>query len=168
MREYRAIVLIAAVGLAGGCSRRAATPAGGAPASANLVVSPAPGAADVQRNAAIGIQFDYPMDSASAASHFALHMGDSSGAIVPGRMMWDSNYRHMTFVPDSMLAPGTTYSIYMRDGMMTRGSMMGGGSGMGGRGSMGGMANTPMMFDHAMAGAMRTGAGMMWSFTTGR
>jgi hypothetical protein len=124
------------------------------------------------RQPTIAVQFGHAMDSASAVGHFAVHMGDSTGPIVPGHMTWDSTHRHMSFVPDSMLAAGTRYSIYMRNGMMTRGTMMGGGSmGMGGGRGMGaagrGMAASPMMFNQAMPGAATTGGGMMWSFTTG-
>ena len=170
MRALHVVALVAALGLIGGCSRGAPTPAARTSDSAAVVASPAPGATGVQRGTAIGVQFDNPMDSASSAGRFTVHMGEMNGAVVPGRMMWDSGYRQMRFVPDSMLAPGTMYTVYMRDGMMSRGAMMGGDStAMGGMG--GGqhpMAGSPMMFTHAMPGAMRTGAGMTWSFTTGR
>jgi hypothetical protein len=179
MRTLQVVALVAVGGLVGGCSRKASTPGEGTPVSSVVALSPAPQATSVPRGAAIGVEFGYPTDSASAAARFTVHMGDSSGPVVPGRMMWDSSYRHMTFVPDSVLSPGTTYTVYMHNGMMTLGSMMGGEStGMGGRGGMGGMRGmaggrpgmpgSPMMFSQAMPGAMRTGAGMMWSFTTGR
>jgi hypothetical protein len=172
MRTYQVIALVAVAGLVGACAKRASTPVAATPVSANVTVSPAPGTTGVQRTTAIGVQFDHPMDPATSTGRFVVHMGDSSGPIVSGRMMWDSTFQHMTFMPDSMFAPGTMYSVYMRDGMMTRGAMMGGGSmGMGRAGmsgGRGGMAGSTMMFDHVMSGATRTGAGMMWSFTTGK
>jgi hypothetical protein len=175
MRVLQLLALVVAGGLAGACSREGSKSLEGAPVSGSVAVSPAPGTTGVQRNAAVAVQFDYPMDSASCANRFAVHMGDSSGVTVPGRMMWDSTYRHMTFVPVTMMAPGTRYVVTMRDGMMTHGSMMSGDArGMGGGGMMGGtgggqqrMAGSPMMFDHAPSGAMRAGAGMVWFFTTG-
>ncbi len=126
----------------------------------------------------VAVTFDRSMDSASCAGRFTLRAGDSSGAMVPGRMTWDTTYHNMTFLPDSMMAPGTTYFVRMRDSMMTHDSMMSGGSmgsgGMGGGGMMGGtgsgqhlMPGSPMMFDQPPAGATRTSNGMMWSFTTG-
>lgn len=170
MRALHFVALVATSGLVGGCSRSAPPPEAGTAVSAAVVASPAPGDTDVQRGTAIGVQFDNPMDPASSTGRFTVHMGDTNGVVIPGRMMWDSGYRRMKFTPDSMLAPGTMYTVYMRDGMMSRGAMMGGDStAMGGMG--GGqhpMAGSPMMFTHAMPGAMRTGAGMTWSFTTGR
>lgn len=168
MNALRIVALVAAGGLIGGCSKGNPGSNGEASVSPVTAVSPAPGAAGVPRQPTIAVRFGHPMDSASAVGHFAVHMGDSSGPIVPGHMTWDSAYRHMTFVPDSMLAPGTMYSVYMRNGMMTRGTMMGSGGGMGGMGGTGhGMSASPMMFNQAMPGAATTGGGMMWSFTTG-
>ncbi len=170
MRALHVVVLVMAWGPIGGCSRQAPTPEAETPLSAAVVASPAPGATGVERGAAIGIQFANPMDPASSAGHFAVHVGDTNGAVVPGRMTWDSGGRQMRFMPDSMLASGTMYTVYMRDGMMTRAGMMSGNSsGMAGmRGGQHPMAGSSMMFTHPMPGAMRTGAGMAWSFTTGR
>jgi hypothetical protein len=169
MRALQVLALVVAGGLAGACSKERSGSAAGTPVSGNVAVSPAPGATSVPRGAGVAVQFDYPMDSASCVNRFALHLGDTSGVAVPGRMMWDSTHRHMTFAPDSMMAPGTKYSVYMRDGMMTQGSMMGGDStGMGGMsGGQHRMVGSPMMFHQTPPGAMRTGAGMVWSFTTG-
>ena len=142
--------------------------------TANVAVSPAPGASDVARNGSVTVTFNYPMDSASCASRFAMRQRDTSGALVPGRMNWDSTYHRMTFAPDSMLAGGTRFYVQMRDSMMTRDYMMSDSAmGMGGGGMMGGtgggqhqMPGAPMMFNEPPAGATRTGGGMQWSFTT--
>lgn len=169
MRALQVLALVVAGGLAAACSGEDAGSAAGTPVSGSVAVSPTPGATSVPRGAAVAVQFEYPMDSASCVSRFAVHKGDTSGVVVPGRMMWDSTFRHMTFVPDSMMAPGTRYFVYVRDGMMTHGSMMSGGStGMGGMsGGQNRMAGLRMMFQHTPPGAMRTGSGMVWSFTTG-
>jgi hypothetical protein len=169
-------IVVAGV-LVAACSHEAMAPAAGAPISAHVTVSPLPAASGVPRSSTIQVTFDRAMDSASCAGRFVLHTGDSSGVMVPGRMTWDTTYHHMTFVPDSMMAPGTPYFVLVRDSMMTRDSTMGGGSmgtgGMGGGGMMGGtgsgkhlMPGSPMMFDQPPTGAIRTSDGMMWSFTT--
>lgn len=136
------------------------------PVVASVTVSPAPGATGVARTAFIMVQFDTAADSASCVSRFAVHMGDTSGVVVPGRMMWDSTYRRMTFAPGSMLSAMTTYSVYMRDSMATLGPTMGDGMGGMGGGQQRG-PGSPMMFTQPPAGATRTGDGMVWVFTTG-
>jgi Big-like domain-containing protein len=127
-----------------------------------LALSPAPNASNVSRRDTIMLQVGTPMDSASCVNRFRLQIGDSTGAMVPGHVMYGDAYRRMMFVPDSMLLSGSTYFVHVQDGMMSGGTMMGGG-GMG-SGMQGG---SPMMFDQPPAGAMRMSDGMGWTFTTG-
>ncbi len=170
----RLLVVIGPVLVAAACAHDATSPTAATVVTASVVVAPAPGAPDVARNGSVTVTFNYPMDSASCAGRFAMRQRDTSGAVVPGRMSWDSTYHRMTFAPDSMLAGGTRFYVQMRDSMMTRGYMMGDSAmGMGGAGMMGGtgggqhqMPGAPMMFNQPPAGATRTGGGMQWSFTT--
>ncbi len=169
----RLLVVIGPVLVAAACAHDATGPTAATVVTASVVVAPAPGASDVARNGSVSVTFNYPMDSASCASRFAMRQRDTSGAVVPGRMSWDSTYHRMTFAPDSMLAVGTLFYVQMRDSMMTRDYMMRDSVGMGGGGMMGGtgggqhqMPGAPMMFNQPPAGATRTGGGMQWSFTT--
>lgn len=143
--------------LAAGCSD---TTSMMSPVSASVsALSPAPNSTNVSRRDTVMLWTDMPMDSASCLGRFRLHMGDSTGTLVPGRIMFGDNYGRMMFVPDSMLQAGTMYFAHVQDGMMSGGSGMGSGSGMGG--------SRPMMFDQPPAGAMRMADGMGWTFTTG-
>lgn len=132
-----------------------------APVSASVPVAPAPNAADVSRGDTIRMWFDMPVDSASCLNRFTLHMADSTGEAVPGRMTFGDGYRHMMFVPDSLMRAGTRYFAHMRDSVMMREGMHD--SGMGGQMDGGRV----MMMGDIPAGAMRMRDGMGWSFTTG-
>ncbi len=170
MKRYSRSALAMAAILAGACIHELTAPVG-APVSASVTVSPLPGAAGVARSAAITMAFGYAMDTASCAGRFAMHLGDSAGPVVPGRMTWDSTYHRMTFRPDSLMLPGTPYDVELRDGMMTRDSTMANSAmGMRGMGAMSGtqhlMPGSPMILDQPPSGATRTANGMRWSFTT--
>lgn len=173
MQRFAAFTVMLATALVTGCSRDATAPVPSTPVSASVAVSPAPGATAVSLSAPVTVTFNYPMDSASCAARFAVMRGDSTGALVGGRMTWDSAYKHMSYAPDSMMAPGTTYFVTLRDSMMTQGFMMSDSAmGMGGGGGMMGggqhwMSSAPMMFNQPPLGATRTATGMRWSFTTG-
>lgn len=143
--------------LAAGC--KDSTSAVAPTVAASVTVSPAPNASNVPRGDTIEMMANVALDSASCGARFSLHVGDSTGAVVPGHMRFGDGYQRMMFVPDSALQPGTRYLAHMRDSVMV-------GNGMGGMGMMGGQRQT-MMFTQLPAGAMRMGAGMGWSFTTG-
>jgi|SRR5579859_2456512 len=151
--------------LATGCSDM--TGAGGGSVRASLTVSPAPLAANISRLDTVQITFPMAVDSASCAQRFLMHRGDSTGPVVMGRMSFTDGYRHMTFVPDSIMLAHQAYFVHVRDSMMTYGGTSGGmGGGMGGMG--GGMSGTrQMMMMVPPAGGMRMGDGAGWSFTTG-
>lgn len=153
------IVTLLAVGVVAACSD--STGPGSATANPSVTVAPAPDAMNVARSDTISMMFDMPMDTASCRSRFTLHIGDSAGVAVAGRMRFGNGYQRMMFVPDSLLRPGTRYFIHMRDSMMV-------GNGMGGMGMMGRQHQvTIMMFTQPPAGATRMGDGMGWYFTTG-
>lgn len=145
--------------LAAACSD--GTGPGADPAPASLVVSPSPAAVNVGRGDTIHVRFSVAVDSASCAARFLLHRGDANGSMVPGQMRFADGYRHMMFIPDSMMAPQQRFFVHMRDGMMTRGGMPGN---MGG--GMGGGPHTMLMTPPT--GAMRMGdGGVGWGFSTG-
>lgn len=102
-----------------------------------------------------------PVDSAWCVARFTLHMGDSTGLAVPGRMMFGDRYRQMMFVPDSMMRPLTRYFAHMRDSVMMRDAMRDDGMGR----QMGG--GRMMMIGDIPAGAMRMRDGMGWPFSAG-
>jgi hypothetical protein len=126
-------------------------------------VSPGANATAVPRTAVMTMDAGLVMDTAFCAGRMLLHVGGSTGPLVPGRMTWENGNRRMVFRPDSLLAPMTTYFVHVRDSMMTSdamaGSMMSGG--MTGSGGMHSMTMQPP------AGGMRMGDGMGWTFTTG-
>jgi hypothetical protein len=127
----------------------------------SVTVSPAPNASNVARGDTIVMSVNLAMDTASCRTRFTLHLGDSTGAAVPGHMRFGNGYQQMRFVPDSPLQPGTRYFALMRDSVMV-------GDGMGGMGMMGRQQSMMvLMFTQPPAGAIRVGAGMGWSFTTG-
>ena len=123
---------------------------------------PAPDAAGVARGDTIRLALDMPMDSTDCATRFTLHVGDSSGRAVPGRILFGDGYRQMMFVPDSLLEPGTRYFAHLRDGMVMRPAMHG--NGMGGMMDGGGMM---LMTGQMPPGVLRMADGMGWTFTTG-
>ena len=123
---------------------------------------PAPDAAGVARGDTIRLTLDMPMDSAGCAARFTLHVGDSSGMAVAGRILFGDGYRQMMFVPDSLLEPGTRYFAHLRDGMVMRPGMQG--NSMGGMMDGGGMM---LMAGQMPRGAVRMAGGMGWAFTTG-
>lgn len=123
-------------------------------------VAPAPNAQNVARGDTLGMVMDMPMDSASCAMRFTLHLGDSTGAEIPGRLLFSDGYRRMMFIPDTLLAPGTRYFAHMRDSMMMGGALHG--DGMGGQ-MMGG---SQMMMGSMPAGVVTMSDGMGWFFTT--
>jgi hypothetical protein len=129
--------------------------------SASVTVAPAPSATNVSRGDTVRMWLDMPMDSASCGMRFTLHLGDSTGVAVPGRMMFGDGYRQMMFVPDSLMRAGTRYFGHMRDSVMMRETMHG--DGMGGQMNGGRM----MTMGGIPAGASRMRDGMGWSFTTG-
>lgn len=136
---------------------------GPGPVAATLsAVSPAPNAAGVARGDTVRLWLDMPMDSAGCVMRFSLHVGDSTGAEVPGRVMFGDGYRQMLFVPEAPLQPGTRYFAHVRDGMTMRGGMHD--NGMGGMMNAGGMMT---MTGGMPPGVMRMRDGMGWSFTTG-
>lgn len=157
----RTVILVAAAAVLAGC-------AGSMDANQQFVnvsaLSPAPGARDVSPGDTVRLQMDMPMDSASCAMRFTLHRGDSLGAEVPGRVLFDDGDRRMLFIPASRLEPGMSYFAHMRDGM-TMSSAAHGGNGMMGRQAM--MSGSTMMTGTIPAGAIRMSDGMAWSFTTG-
>ena len=129
------------------------------PVSVSVVVSPAANAAAVSRSAPITMDAGMSMDPSSCSGRMLLHLGDSTGPLVPAHITWGDSNRRMVLQPDAMLAPMTTYFVHVRDSMMTssNGGMM-----------TGGMSNMRrMMFDQPPVGGMRMGDGMAWTFTTG-
>ena len=130
-------------------------------AAATLAVASTPARAQA-RGDTIEMMVNVAMDTASCRARFTLHVGDSTGAVVPGGMRYGAGYQQMLFVPDALLQPGTRYFVHMQDSVMV-------GNGMGGMGTMGGRQQPMqmMMFTQPPAGAMRMGAGMGWYFTTG-
>lgn len=127
----------------------------------SVTVAPAPNASNVARGDTIEMMVNMAMDTASCRARFTLHVGDSTGAAVPGRMRFGNGYQQMMFVPDSLLRPGTRYFAHMRDSVTV-------GDGLGGVGMMGRQQTMMiMMFTQPPAGATRMGAGMGWYFTTG-
>ncbi len=152
--------------LVAACAKDTTGPSATTPVTASVAVTPAPGATGVSRSAAVMVVFSTAVDSASCLGRFSVHMGDSLGMVVPGRMTWDSTYHRMTFTPDSMLQLSTTYLAYMRDSVMTLGGMMGGDMGGMSGGSQQG-PGSPMMFTQPPAGATATASGMLWTFATG-
>ena len=153
------LVTLLAVGVASACSD--ATAPGSTTVSPSVTVAPSPNALNVARGDSVSMMFDMPMDTASCRSRFTLHMGDSTGAAVAGRMRYGNGYQRMMFVPDSLLRPGTRYFVHMRDSMMV-------GNGTGGMSMMGRQhLMTIMMFTQPPAGATRMSDGIGWSFTTG-
>ena len=131
------------------------------PVSASVTLAPAPNAVDVSRADTIRMWLDMPADSASCVLRFTLHMGDSTGVAVPGRMMFGDGYRQMMFVPDFLMLSGTRYFAHMQGGVMMREGMHD--DGMGGQMDGGRV----MMMGDIPAGAMRMRDGMGWSFITG-
>ena len=125
-------------------------------------VTPLPNTASASRADTIRMWLDMPMDSASCATRFTLHMGDSTGPAVPGRMTFMDGYRQMMFVPDSLMRPGTQYFAHMRDSVMMREPMHA--NGMGGMMAEAGMG---MMTGRMPAGVGRMSNGVGWAFTTG-
>jgi hypothetical protein len=166
MRNHVAVlVALFLVATAAGC--KDSTDTASSTVTPSLTVSPAPNAMHVARGDAIGLMVDRALDTASCRARFTLRVGDSTGALVPGRMQFGDGYRQMMFVPDAPLQAGTRYVAHMRDSVMV-------GNGMGGMGMMGGTAMMGgqnqmmvMMFTQMPAGAMRMGDGMGWYFTTG-
>lgn len=158
----RRVVLAAATAL-GIVSCTDSSGPNGEPVSLSVTVAPAPNAVNVSRGDTIRMWFDMPVDSASCSTRFALHMGDSTGAMVPGRMMFGDGNRQMMFVPDSLMLPGTRYFAHMRDSVMMRESVHGDGMG----GSMMGGGQRMMMNGDMPRGALRMSDGMGWTFTTG-
>lgn len=153
------LLTVAAAAVAAACSDNSGPDM--APVSASVSVAPAPNAANVSRGDTIRMWFDMPVDSASCLNRFTLHMADSTGEAVPGRMMFGDGYRQMMFVPDSLMRAGTGYFAHMRDSVMMRETMHDDGMG----GQMGG--GRMMTMDGIPAGATRMRDGMGWSFTTG-
>lgn len=150
---------LACVLLAGACTGMTE------PAATTVTVSavfPAPDAGGVGRGDTVRLWMDMPMDSAGCATRFSLHVGDSTGAEVPGRVVFGNAYRQMMFVPDTPLLPGTRYFAHARNGMIMRGGMHDDGRGgmMGGGGMMTMSGGLP-------PGAVRLSDGMGWAFTTG-
>lgn len=153
------LVPLFAAALAAGCTS-STSPYDGT-VTPSVTVSPAPNASGVSRGDSIEMMVNMTVDTASCRSRFTLHVGDSTGAAVPGHMRYGDGYQQMMFVPDSLLRPGTRYFAHMRDSVMV-------GNGMGGMGMMG-RQNTMMimMFTQPPSGATRMGDGMGWYFTTG-
>ncbi len=153
-----AALLIAAAGTA--CVN--STMPGSSTVSASVTaVSPTPNTLSAARGDTVVMTVSMPMDTASCRSRFTLHMGDSTGAAVPGHMSYGGDYTRMMFVPDSLLQPGTRYFAEMRDSVMVGDGM----GGMSGSGMMGGQHQT-MMFAQMPTGAIRMQSGMGWYFTT--
>jgi hypothetical protein len=156
---YRLLAAVAALAGAAACSDSLMLGTTTVNVSA---VAPAPNAVNVARGDTIRMWLDMPVDSTSCAMRFTLHVGDSTGPAVPGRMLFGDGYRQMMFVPDSMMRPGTRYFAHMRDSVMMRRAMHD--DGMGGQ-MMGG--SWMMMTGQMPQGAVRMGDGMGWAFTTG-
>jgi hypothetical protein len=149
--------LFVLLGAVGACSDSTAP----TPVTPTVAVSPAPNATGVGRGDTVLMTLDMPMDSASCLNRFILHVGDTTGMIVPGHMEFADGYRQMMFIPDGPMDAGTEYFAHMRDSVMVRSDT----DGMGGMGGM--MGGQMMMFMDPPAGAMRIGGGMGWRFTTG-
>ena len=155
----KTIVAAGMLAAAAGCSESSGPM--DAPVSVSVTVAPAPNAMNVSRGDTVRMWLDMPVDSASCVLRFTLHMGDSTGVAVLGRMMFGDGYRQMMFVPDSLMRSGTRYFAHMRDSVMMREGMHD--DGMGGQMDGGRV----MMMGDIPAGAMRMRDGMGWSFTTG-
>lgn len=156
---HKLLLAAAVVTSAAACSDSTAPDA--TPISASVTLAPTPNAVDVSRADTIRMWFDMPVDSVSCLNRFTLHMADSTGESVPGRMMFGDGYRQMMFVPDSLMRAGTRYFAHMQGGAMMRESMHDDGMG----GQMGGRRT--MMIDQMPQGAVRMGDGMGWAFVTG-
>lgn len=155
----RLTVAVLALGAVSACADKSSL---GTAAVSVSAVLPGPNSTGAAPADTVRLTLDMPMDSASVVTRFTLHMGDSAGPAVPGRMMFGSGYRQMMFVPDSPMQSGTRYFAQMRDGVMMgatgsssqTGGMMGGGAQM-------------MLTGQMPPGAMRMTGGMGWSFMTG-
>lgn len=134
-----------------------------APSAATVsAVSPAPNAGGVARGDTVRVRMDMPMDAAGCAMRFILHVGDSAGAEIAGRVVLGDGDRQMMFVPDAPLLPDTRYFAHVRDGMT-----MAGGMHADGRGDMMGGGSVMTMSGGMPPGVVRLSDGMGWAFTTG-
>lgn len=114
-----------------------------------LRLSPANGATGVPTDARIGIKFSTSMDTLSVMSRLYFtggssmqmwmdsmnhsggtsheaHHGDAGRMMTlmdslqfPGHFAWNETLDSCTFVPDSLMMPGTSHMIYMDAGMMS-------------------------------------------------
>lgn len=121
--------------------------------SLTLRVTPSNGATGVPRNAAIGIKFSAPMDTLSVMSRLFFTGGSSmqmwmdsmnhsggggheSHHSDPNRMLtlmdslqmkghlaWNETMDSCSFIPDSLMMPGTTHMMIMDPGMMSGAGM---------------------------------------------
>ena len=77
-----------------------------------VAVTPAAGSLGVRLDQPLLLEFSAAMAPGSER-HVSLHVGDLTGAMVPGAASWSSDHRLMTFRPDSPLLPGTRYSLHV-------------------------------------------------------
>ncbi len=124
---------------------------GNAPSGMSMVgVSPAAGMRGVPVDTPIGILFSAAMPY-SMQVQVDLHVGDTSGPLVPLTCAASGDRTRLTCMPLSPLRPNTTYVTHV-----------GGGMGLGGLGCGAAM---PMMGGYWMGGGMMTPThgGMSWS-----
>ena len=159
MTRGLAVAMLALAGVVA-CSNADATP--GAVSVSVSTVSPAPNAEGIARGDTVRLMLVMPTEPALVATRLTLHVGDSTGPMVPGRMVFGDGHRLLMFVPDSLMEPGTRYFAQVWFGVMARRSP-----------SSSGMDST-MMGGSRMSttgqipqGAWRMDDGMGWEFTTG-
>lgn len=121
--------------------------------SLTVRITPTNGATGVATNAAIGIKFSSPMDTLSVKSRLFFTGGSSmqmwmdsmnhSGGggheshhsdpnrmlmlmdslQVKGHLTWNASMDSCSFIPDSLMMPGTTHMVIMDPGMMSGNGM---------------------------------------------
>jgi len=77
--------------------------------------SPSSGATGCSRYGPVTIQFRWPVDQASAESHFAL--APRGGSPLAGAFRWIRHSRQMAFTPSAPLAPGRLHRVTLAPGI---------------------------------------------------
>jgi hypothetical protein len=98
-----------------GCAEAPLELAGDAEVASLLSISPQGGAADVDPNTAVILEFSHAMHGDIYA---ALHERDASGPVVGGRREWSEDQTRLIFTPASPLKSQTPYTIHLGGGMM--------------------------------------------------
>ena len=81
-----------------------------------LSVSPAGGAANVDPNSMVTVEFDHPMQD-GMEQYCALHAGSLDGTEVPGHWEWSENHHRLTFTPDQPFQYAHEYTLHVGGGM---------------------------------------------------